>query len=62
MGYDPFWPTSLATVNVLCVPAAAISRQRFEEIFGLLKTVQEVKVADIGLDADLNNGWSERFP
>ncbi len=56
MGSDPFWPTYLASVNVLCVPAASISPQRFSEVLNILKTAQEIKIAEIGLDNVVCNG------
>ena len=56
MGADPFWPSYLASVNVLCVPAATISPRRFAEVFGSLKTVQEIKTAELDLDSDARTG------
>ena len=56
MGIDPFWPTYLASVNVLCVPAATLSPQRFAQIFDTINTIGEVRVADIGSDDDYQNG------
>lgn len=47
MGSDPFWPAYLVNVNVLCVPAASISPQRFAEIFDILKSVKEIKTAEL---------------
>ena len=56
MGYDPFWPISLATINVLVVPASPISPSRFNEIFLALKKVSSVDLRDVdleGIESDL---------
>ena len=55
MGYNPFWPTSLATVNVLVVAASQISQTRFDEIFRELSKcgsldLRDVDVAQLGSD------------
>jgi hypothetical protein len=61
MGSDPFWPSYLANVNVLCVPAAATSSQRFAEVLDVLNTIQEVKVTDICIaDGAQNGAWNVR--
>ena len=31
MGYDAYWPTSIAAVTVACLPAAAIDPLEFEK-------------------------------
>ncbi len=50
MGYDPFWPTSLATVNVLVVPACPIPAHRFNDIFNSLRKVSRVDLCDVDLE------------
>lgn len=56
MGYDPYWPTCLASINVLCVPVTAISSSRFNEIYQALRRVTQVELADLGDGAGLGNG------
>ncbi|KPI41433.1 Transport protein particle subunit [Cyphellophora attinorum] len=36
MGFDPYWPTCLATINTTIVPATAILPERFDEIYQAL--------------------------
>ncbi|RMZ78654.1 hypothetical protein DV738_g3727, partial [Chaetothyriales sp. CBS 135597] len=55
MGYDPFWPICLATVNVLVVPAGAISLRRFDDLFQILSTVKSIALGDINLDGIEND-------
>jgi hypothetical protein len=54
MGYDPFWPISLATVNVLVVPANPISPTQFEECIQALRRVSSVDSRDVDL-SDINS-------
>lgn len=56
MGSDPFWPAYLASVNVLCVPAASISPQRFAEVFDILESVKEIQTAELVHDNVASNG------
>ena len=50
MGYDPFWPTSLATVNVLVVPACPLSSEHFDELFQSLKKINVIDLRDVDLE------------
>ncbi|RMZ89130.1 hypothetical protein DV736_g3644, partial [Chaetothyriales sp. CBS 134916] len=54
MGYDPFWPICLATVNVLVVPAGPISSKRFDDLFQILSKVKSIALSDINLDGIKN--------
>lgn len=56
MGYDPYWPTCLASINVLCVPITAISSSRFNEIYQALRRVTQVELIDLGDGGGLGNG------
>lgn len=56
MGYDPYWPTCLASINVLCVPAAEISSSRFDEIYQVLRRCTQLDLADIGEHERLSDG------
>lgn len=46
MGYDPYWPTCLASINVLCVPVRAIDASRYDEICSALKSITAVDYGD----------------
>ena len=62
MGYDPYWPTCLASVNVLCVPAVTTTPSRFDEIFRALSSVNHVDLEDLADGEDLGNGTkAERY-
>ena len=56
MGYDAFWPTSIAAVNVACVPAAAIDPLEFEKIKTALADVKELRNADIDSVGEVEHG------
>ncbi|KIW97369.1 uncharacterized protein Z519_02761 [Cladophialophora bantiana CBS 173.52] len=46
MGYNPFLPTALARVNVLCVPAGPITPDRFQKF---IKYLQNAATAERGV-------------
>jgi hypothetical protein len=56
MGSNPFWPTYLASLNVLCVPTANVSAQRFAELFNALSTIREIRTADVKSGHAVTNG------
>ena len=49
MTITPFWPTSVACTNVLCVPVANVRAERFTQILELFISIQEVRLADVKL-------------
>ncbi|RMZ80568.1 hypothetical protein DV737_g2895, partial [Chaetothyriales sp. CBS 132003] len=57
MGYDPFWPICLATVNVLVVPAGPIPPRRFDDLFQALSKVKSIPLSDINLDGIENEAF-----
>ena len=60
MGYDPYWPTSVAAVNVACLPAAAIDPVDFEKIKKALTGFREFRNADLGPVGKVDHGmWSK---
>jgi trafficking protein particle complex subunit 9 len=54
MGYDPFWPTCLASINVLCVPASAIAPERLQHTIDALATCAHIELAAVEGE-DLND-------
>jgi hypothetical protein len=56
MGSNPFWPTYLASLNVLCVPTAKVSAQRFAELFNALSAIHEIRTADVKSGHAVTNG------
>jgi hypothetical protein len=56
MGYDPYWPTSLASINTICIPVTAIPTTRFDEIYRALRRAAQLDLSDLGESSGLSNG------
>ena len=56
MGYDAYWPTSIAAITVACLPAAAIDPLEFEKIKTALADVNELRNAEIDSVDEVEHG------